>query len=162
MSKQKGFLSNTGFSKKSGAGFTLIEILIVIGIIAILAAAVIIAINPGRQFAQARNTQRRTDVNAIMNAINQNMVDNNGSFDFSDCGATSFPDSATNIASDGTDLCDCLVPDYVAELPVDPSTGSYTSCSDYDTGYQIASSTGSRIEISAPEAELDKTINVKR
>ena len=50
-------------------GFTLIEILVVIGIIAILAAIVIIAINPAKQFAQARNTQRTANVNAILNAI---------------------------------------------------------------------------------------------
>ena len=42
---------NQGLNK----GFTLIEILVVIGIIAILAAVVLIAINPARQFAQARN-----------------------------------------------------------------------------------------------------------
>ena len=35
------------------SGFTLIEILVVIGLIAFLAAVVIIAINPARQFARA-------------------------------------------------------------------------------------------------------------
>ena len=45
-------------------GFTLIELLVVIGILAVLLTIVLIAINPGRQFAQANNTKRRSDVNA--------------------------------------------------------------------------------------------------
>ena len=47
------------FNKK---GFTLIEILVVIGIIAILAAIVVVAVNPARQFAEARNSQRQSNV----------------------------------------------------------------------------------------------------
>ena len=63
-----------------GRGFTLIEILVVIGLIAILAAIVLIAINPGRQFAQARNSQRESNVNTILNAVGQDLADNKGVF----------------------------------------------------------------------------------
>src|SRR3989338_5215704 len=66
--------------QSAGQGFTLIEILIVIGIIAILATIVIIAINPARQFAQARNTQRVSNTNAILNAVGQRIADGKGIF----------------------------------------------------------------------------------
>ena len=51
---------------KKQSGFTLIEILVVLGILAIILAIVLVAINPGRQFSQANNTQRRNDVNAVL------------------------------------------------------------------------------------------------
>lgn len=145
-------------------GFTLIEILIAIGILAILSAIVIIAINPARQFAQARNTQRWSDVNTILNAVHQNMVDNSGNFDFTDCGASSIPATTTIIKSDSdADLCDCLTPTYMASMVYDPSDGSYTSCDTYDSGYTILqNATTSRITIDAPSAELDETISITR
>ncbi len=156
--------------KSQKKGFTLIEILIVIGIIAILSSVVIIAVNPARQFAQARNTTRWTGVNSILNATHQNMVDNNGEFDFSDCPAISIPNTATKIAPDdanpGTDevdLCGCLVPIYIATLPYDSTNGSYTDCTTYDTGLTVLQNTTTgRITIDAPDAELGITISVTR
>ncbi len=61
-------------------GFTLIEILLVIGILAILSSVVIIAINPARQFAQARDTQRSNNIKTISDAVYQYLIDNKGNF----------------------------------------------------------------------------------
>jgi len=122
-------------------------------------AIVLVAINPSRQFKQANNTQRRSDVNAILNAVHQYAADNSGSL------PTGITGTATNLGSGSgeIDICSELVDTYIAEMPVDPTEGSWTSCSSYDTGYDI-STTGSsgRITIASPNAELSATIDVTR
>lgn len=54
------------FMKK---GFTLIELVIVIGILAILSAAVVLVLNPAQLLAQARDSQRLSDLGSIKSAV---------------------------------------------------------------------------------------------
>lgn len=142
-------------------GFTLIELLVVVGILAILLAITLIAINPARQFAQANNTKRSSDVNAILNAVGQYAADNNGALP---AGITTTAQNVSNVAAD---ICSALVPTYMAALPVDPLTNNGTPITDcavaYNTNYQIVTSaTDNRVTVTAPAAELSATISVTR
>lgn len=138
-------------------GFTLIELLVVIGILAVLLAITLIAINPQRQFAQSNNTKRSSDVNAILNAINQYMAENRGLL------PGGIDTTVRTITNDTTvtnriDLCASLTPLYIAALPVDPQQGSgqaVTDCtSTYHTGYTVVSPAGNRITVSAPGTQV--------
>ena len=147
---------------KNLRGFTLIEMLIVIGIIAVLAGIVLVAINPARQFAQARNTQRISNVTALLNAVSQNIADNRGLFV---CAGGAIPATATVIkSSGGYNALPCLVPTYFSTMPLDPSAaGAHVSTeTDYDTGYTISVNTTGRVTISAPASELGETISLSR
>jgi prepilin-type N-terminal cleavage/methylation domain-containing protein len=144
------------YSTSSNKGFTLLEILLVIAAIGILAAIVLVAINPNRQLAQARNAQRRSDVTTISNAVYQNIIDNNGilptGVDATLRNIISTSGTATCTAVGGasavSDFVTQITPNYVAAIPRDPQVAS-TGCSDY----LIQTVTGNRITVSAPRVE---------
>lgn len=154
---------------KNQKGFTLIELLVVIGILAVLLAITLIAINPARQFAQANDTKRRSDVNAILNAIDQYAADNHGSLP---AGLTSAACGTTACAITGAtgtgniDLCPSLVTKYLAGLPVDPKNGTngttagqpvVTCNATYATAYTVAvSPNDNRVTVTAT-GEIDPT-----
>src|SRR3989338_8410575 len=122
---------------KKKQGFTLIELLIVIGIIAILAAIIYVAVDPARRFAEARNAERWSSTNSILNAILKYTVDNQGSLPAPlasaiagnyymlgtsgsgcDSGCTAQPSTAAACM----DLTSTLVDTYLSSIPDDPSS----------------------------------------
>ncbi len=77
---------------KDTKGFTLVELMIVITILAILAAIIIFALNPGQLFFRARDAQRFSDLRALSTAINYYML----------VTTTPYLDNATNTTCFGT------------------------------------------------------------
>lgn len=144
--------------RQNQSGFTLIEILLVMALLAALATIVLIAINPAQKFKQQRDTQRTTDIASIAGAVQQYYVDHQGQLP---AGITT---TAQTIAkTGGIDLCGTLVTAYLVVLPKDPSNGTYTDCSTYDTKYTIKkeSATSDRVVVSAT-GEITNPITITR
>jgi len=130
-------------------------------ILAILFPIILVAvINPPQQFSKARNVQRFSDVNMILNSINIYKVDNDDSLPK---GITSTPKS---ISSQEINICSDLVPTYIRYLPRDPSINNganITDCSsDYNTGYVVSADNQGTVTVAAPKAESDAPISVRR
>jgi prepilin-type N-terminal cleavage/methylation domain-containing protein len=64
------------FNSKLKNSFTLVELLIVIAILAVLAAAVVIVLNPAELLAQARDGERSQDIKTLGDALAILVVDN--------------------------------------------------------------------------------------
>lgn len=133
----------------------MIEMLIVIGLIAILSTIVLLAVNPGRQFRIAHDTERKAHLIALLNAIGQNISEHSGKL-MCDGRVFTLPETLTSIESDGAiaGLGPCLVPDYLPKLPFDSALPSafFKSPSDFSTRYQIKMDKDGYITLSAESA----------
>lgn len=145
----------------SGPGFTLLEVLLVVAVIAILAGIVITAINPAKQLGETRNVQRQSDVAQILNGEYQYLIDNSG---IAQPGITT---TETEICATDAAVCTGLVDlrsltldeKYLITMPKDPQCT--TVCATNGTGYKISKSVNGRITVSAPGAE-SKTISATK
>jgi prepilin-type N-terminal cleavage/methylation domain-containing protein len=127
-------------------GFTLIEILLVVAIISILLVVVFAALNPAQRLAQTRDARRWNDVNQILTAVHEYIVDNDGACPWDAACAdqaavelgtcTSGNATTTCTASDCLDLSGTLGGTYLGSMPIDPS-GDATN-----TGYELTASSG--------------------
>ena len=141
----------------------MLEVLLVVAILAILAGIVILALNPGKQLADSRNSQRRVDVNTILNGVYQYAIDNNGTL------PAAITTTAQQICRTGAVAADCTaVPGiflnelttsekYLTAIPLDPQASPAAT-----TDYTIVKTANNRITVAAPLAEQAVTISVTR
>jgi prepilin-type N-terminal cleavage/methylation domain-containing protein len=168
-------------NKKRSNGFTLLEILLVVGIIAILAGIVIVAINPSKQLATVRNAERKSDLKQLNNAITQFYIDNSFYPASTTLSTTTLKEicntgsvSATTTAVTGVTCASLglinlseLVPTYITAIPTDP-TGTSSPLAFIPTAYAASAGTGyavgkrvtNQLALSAPLAELGSAILV--
>ncbi len=156
--------------------FTLVELLVTIGIVMILMTITILSLNIDKQFKSAREAKRSADVRVLLDSVTQYLIDqkenttvpkDNISRYLSQ--GTYIPQSlgtATPVPTPSLDLCTILIPKYMAEMPVDPmfdvdGSGSTAGCDNYHTGYMITSSADGRITVSAPFSEIAPIIAVR-
>ncbi len=153
-------------------GFTLVELLIVIGIIAILATAVFVALNPLKRFQDSRDAKRWSDISELMHAIKVSQVDNGGKYisalttNFNYGNVYMIVDSnITSGCDSGNTYCNAQVANsnscinlgelvsrgYLGKIPVSPNgNGSWSSSL---TGYTLTASSSGAVTITACEAE---------
>lgn len=131
-------------------GFTLLEILLVITLVGVLASIVLVAINPIKQLAEARNAQRLDDITKINQALEDYFVANKTY-------PTGITTSYQNICppSGGSSCIDLsiLIPDYLISIPIAPNASAGT------TGYTLAiNPSNEQISLRALNSELGVTI----
>lgn len=139
-------------------GFTLLEVVLVIVAACILAGIILLIINSNNPIERARDDERRSEINAILNAVYQYALDNNGSI----------PSSITNVKTEicqtaavCTDLIDLSVltkdAKYMNAIPEDPVDSSVNG-----VGYHIQRLADGRVTVSAPDFGQNVIISMTR
>lgn len=123
---------NTTNIKKS-YGFTLIELMVVIAVVAVLAGALMMAINPQSIVQKSRDAKRMQDIDTLAKALNLALAESEIQLSVNSSSCTSCKSSTGTLATTGSGYVKFIVPvdktglsKYLSTLPSDPvNTGNY-------------------------------------
>jgi len=159
-------------------GFTLIELIIVIAVIALLAAATFVAINPAKRVGDANNSRRWSDITAIADAYQAYIADNSGTAPTSTTAGVTY--SITTTTWSGTSYTTCeaaangnpttttayvqlsalVTGGYIGAIPLDPSYAAATDL--LNTGYYFYRESTGKLVIGACDTYNSQNIEVVR
>ena len=159
-------------TKKSlKSGFTLIELLVVVAILSVLAVTVFVALNPAKRLKDSKDARRSTDIESILTAVHESIVDNKGTLPAGltagmvekqlGSGVTGCIINSGGCAVAGnTDCVDLTTPmaKYLKTMPLDPGGTSSASL----TGYSINVDTNGIVTVKACAAEGGTNLTISR
>ncbi|MFA4942826.1 MAG: hypothetical protein WC564_04280 [Patescibacteria group bacterium] len=146
--------------------FTSFEVLTVIFMIGLIVVLIILLVNPQKRLAEMRNSRRSSDVQAISNAINQYIIDNQEAPAGIDNSLRIIgqANSGCNIrcgraigASSCLNLRPSLVPKYLSDIPSDYLLGDSNL-----TYYAVKMSDNNRIIVYSCKSELGVDLTVSQ
>lgn len=126
-------------------GFTLIEILLTVGVVSVLSSIVITAVNPTKQLGDARDAERRHNVKQLQNAQFQYLIDR-GEF----AGDKAIPSAQVNAMQ----ICRVSKSDASC-INVDPLIPTYIACIPYDGHETNTNFTGYRLYLDGGRATVE-------
>lgn len=142
-------------------GFTIIELLMVVSLIAILASLVIVAVNPAAHSALARNAERWNHMNMLSNGLYQYRLQHDGALP---AGVSETPheicrpDTTSRVCMEkGLLDISSLVPQYIRTIPIDPAAPQGEG-----VGYALSFREGKKLLITAIYAENGDIISINR
>lgn len=129
-------------------------------VVLVLLAGLVVFINPKKKLLEMRNSQRRSDVVNILNAVYQYTSDNNGELPQTITGTPTMICKTKASSCDGlVDLSQVLETEkkLLSKMPIDPREKNENS-----SGYQISRQANGRISVSAPLAENGAVITLSK